>query len=102
MAVYKYLDVSTRFITAIDNDLLSREAMGHTEVAVLSVDAFRGGYWLFANLYDGVTRDDLLTAGYSENLIQIMEQAYTEDCQWIKLDCDGDEEAFDDLPKFEW
>lgn len=96
MAIYRYLECSTCFITAKDNELLAADR------TLLSVEPYEGGFWILANLNDGVLPCDMTDVGYSESLVQIMEQALTDKCDWIKIDRDGDGHAFDDLPHFDW
>jgi len=92
-AVWKYLDVSTSHVTPDDCDLLDRDELP------LVVLPFDEGYWILVPIEEGF-EDELLGAGGSRYLIDVLERAADLDCYWVKLDRDGNE--YEDLRTYNW
>ena len=86
MAFYKYLDVSTRFVTPEDRKFLDDGCDSGCGVV-----AYRYEYGAFVivppDIDDAERISDLSSAFWA-----LMRYAEKEGCQIVKLDCDGDDE----------
>lgn len=98
MGVEKFLDASTGHITYEDSlKLLEDPSAFPSRVIVHDY-----GWWI--NIKGKEFEDEVIlamrTRGYSEAFVRLMRLAYTQECWWINLDCDGDD--IDGLEIIEW
>ena len=91
--VWKYIDVSTVHVTPDDCVLLDNDALP------LVVYQYEEGYWILVPTEDGEI-DDVMNAGGSVYLTDILWRAFELDCYWVKLDRDGNE--YEDLRTHNW
>jgi len=100
MAVYSYLDLSTRHITREDSGLLDTDA---DEGRALVVEKYDEGYWIYVPPSSDEWLDTLCemrVAGYSYDLQRIMLVAFKSGNRKLRLDTDGDmDERF---PTHDW
>lgn len=103
---YKIADISTKYITAADGQLLSQQdAPNH----VASIDAFSIGDEppgdIYAVLQDEASFQDQLNAtkafGFSESFLNILKALHKQGIPYVRFDADGGE-VEGDLPMFEW
>ena len=91
MAIYKYLDISTRHLSEASRDYL--DGGGGQSVIVYPHDY---GWWVYAHQeFDGEDADDV-----PHDLRDVCAYAVAHECQYIKFDADGDD--IEALPTFEW
>lgn len=89
MAISKYLDVSSGYVTAGDMELL---AQGKQCIASYAEGAF---VYLPAMGRDGTFDDPdwrmaLRDEGFSERFVDLLDYARRQRCDSARLDCDGD------------
>lgn len=91
MEIRKVLGLSTAHIRETTANLLERESDENN--LGLTVYPFAYGYWVFVN--NSITEKD--NEDYDSNipkdLMECMQLAHQNDCQWIQFDCDGPEET---------
>jgi hypothetical protein len=89
-AVGRYLDVSSRHITAQDRALLSEYHKGGT--APVWVEDHEYGWWVWVSEdpYDQETYDFYYKpAGFSEHLFEVLRLAQSLRCSFVKFDQDA-------------
>jgi len=101
-----YLDLSTAYITANDNDLLLATPIAHpdkdtSEHAVSLLSNY--GYGFIINvLNDKVVLKEMRREGYDENgLIKVIKYAIKNNATLLRLDCDGDD-SVEELNRYDW
>ena len=110
MAIHQYFDASTAHITEEDAEMLTLQsaAVVHGSFIVehkapLICD-YPDGFFFF-NPYKEQppeeVKKDILTAGYSESLVDVLEYAFVKlKTDYVRLDIDGD--IIDELKVHEW
>lgn len=93
-------DISTAHTTRKDDDLLRRYASDPNNPLV--VYPFPYGYWICVPGENDVrlSEIEMLSFGYSSNLIALIILAQSEGVSWIKLDRDG--RIYENLERFDW
>lgn len=93
MAVYKYLDASTKYVTEDDVKRLKNPEPG------LPVWAYQYQEGFFIRYSEDV--DYSKTYGFSPAFWMLISRAQQEGCLLIRLDADGDDDIAG-LPEFQW
>ena len=98
----KTLVVSTAHISSTDNTALSVEGVSKKwDVPILIVDSFRYGFNIHIDLdKDEPKVEDGPNWPYSDALKKLIQLARSLDCDYLKLDRDG--ETYDGLETFDW
>lgn len=91
--VWKYIDVSMIHVTRDDVVLLENDALP------LVTLQYEEGFWILVPIEEG-SSDEIMEAGGSAYLIDVLDRAYELDCYWVKLDRDGNE--YEDLRTYNW
>lgn len=92
MEIEKMMTLSTIHITESTSKYLDRE--DRAELVVYPKSEY--GWFIYLGL-DSL-KDELLLI--PKDLVEIIQFAIKNDCMWLCLDCDGDEE--ESLPIYEW
>jgi hypothetical protein len=88
------LDISTAHILKKDSDLLDNYSFNNPIVAY----RYKYGHFICINVE--LNREDLLEAGYSSYICDIISLALEKNCAFIKLDGDGT--IYEELKYHEW
>ena len=97
MPIHKVLDVSTAHITKRDSELL-----GDHEGPLVVLDHNYGYFVSVPFRPESVdeVESELRALGFSDALLGLLSHARQQECQWLNLDCDGDQEP--ELETFDW
>ena len=99
MEISKMLTVTTGHITEETADLLNCD-----ELHIITYDKDGYGWFIFLDAYDinhYYNSDDIDDDYYvPEELLKLMKFASDNGCEWLCLDCDGDE--LDGFETFDW
>jgi hypothetical protein len=92
MTIFRVMDLSTAHVTKKTMDALAEG----------SADLTSYGYpeGAFVHLPTDDLEEELEERGLPEDLRKVVKFAMDHDCQWVKLDADG--EVCGDLPTYEW
>lgn len=108
--MFRYLDVSTSHITHHDDDILKDMAIRNIsenarKVSMMGVDNYfiivyptAHGYFVFVNSED--TGESYTRRGLSPEFQEIMRQAASLECSFVRFDADGT--VYQNLPVFKW
>ena len=94
MAIEKYMDVSTCYITEQDDAKL-----GYSNPPI-PVYEYEYGYFVHCSGFYGDTEQECREFGMSDDFINLMKYAYSQGCGFVKLDADGDDTLT--FPKHDW
>ena len=102
MTIAAFLDLSTRYMTQNDAELLFALINGD-DAGDLVVNAHPHGW--FVHVEQDADRlaelsQTLRKVGYSEAFINLLRYARERECWWINFDSGGEDE--DGLPTFDW
>lgn len=92
MLKFTMLDMSTCHITKETNDLLLKNSIGDV------VYYQKPGYGFFIHIPDDLEETE--NGDAPVDLYRCIKFALNNGCQWINMDCDGEE--IEELPKYEW
>jgi hypothetical protein len=102
VTIARFLDLGTRYITAIDATLLDQRG---TDCDMTDLIVRRHDYGWFVRV--PLEPDELAALavalkanGYSDAFVGVLSYASKHECWWVNLDADGEDEA--DLPTFDW
>lgn len=101
MAVFTYLDLSTKYITLEDSKKLNDSA--RAEPLIVNPNG-EYGWFIHVPQEDNDMSDlvyKLRELGYSEAFCNVLQFARNQKCFWLCLDQDGEGDV-DFLPTFEW
>ena len=97
MEICKMLTLSMAHIMSSTNDWLLSESPGETPLVVYEKDDYGWFIWIASELFE--ERLDQYE-GIPDDLYALMQAAWTEECDWLCLECNGEIEA--DLPVYDW
>ena len=102
MDIFKYADVSTKHITAKDNDILDR--LKRSDNFPMTVANYEYGYFIALPELETFRKygekDRLIEHGMSEAFCHLIEMAIKKKCTILRLDRDGWD--CKGLKEFEW
>ena len=97
-AITKMLSVSTKHISKETSDWLGSQCLLNAQVPTAYET---GGVYAGATFYGWTCycHDDCLEE-YPQDLVAVWEYARSKDCDWVNLDCDGEQHS--QLEEYEW
>ena len=95
MDITKVLTISTAHITE-ETDKKLQDDSEVNNMCISVYDKAEYGYWIYINPFDML----VYKSNIPEDLRMCMELAQKNDCQWLCLDCDGEEVP--GLPTYDW
>ena len=95
MEISKMLTLSTGHITRDTANLLESLADEYEDIIGSPIIYKKGDYGWFVHI-----PEELDEYSIPYDLLQVLEFAKRHDCDWLCLDCDGQEIEF--LPQYEW
>lgn len=93
MDIEKILTISTAHITEETNIILQNAEFNNLCLSVYQKECY--GYWIYIGKSAKIYREVI-----PEDLLDCIEFARQNDCQWLCLDCDAKETS--ELPTYDW